>query len=78
MKILLLLTVLLTTGPAFAGIESRADSVKASVQGKTDYHAHMARELVIVAQEEKDQQHLADAAVFMDEAEKHAAQSGGK
>jgi len=60
-----------------ASIESRTEALNAQLQGNNSYHAHLARELASVAQEERDQHDLNTARAFMNMAEEHAAQAGG-
>jgi len=79
MRIILCLFALLAFSlPASAAsIESRTEAVNAQLQGNNSYHAHLARQLADVAQEEKDQHDLRTARSFMNMAEGHAAQAGG-
>ncbi|MDX8388557.1 MAG: hypothetical protein R8M46_08545 [Ghiorsea sp.] len=63
---------------AAANIADRADALKASVQDNQSYDAHMARELSLIAEQEKAQNEINVANAFMSEAEKHAAKAGAK
>jgi len=60
-----------------ASIESRTEAINAQLQGNNSYHAHLARQLASVAQEEMDQHDLNVARTFMNMAEENAAQAGG-
>ncbi len=77
-KILLLVAIFSSANMAWADIESRANAVHVSVEGKHNYHAAMARELVSIAEEEKGQHEVSVANAFMAEAEKHASMAGDK
>jgi len=54
-----------------ASIEDRAATIKSNLKGDESYHAHMARALSDVAEDEKGHREVAVARAFMDEAEKH-------
>jgi len=60
-----------------AGVEDRAASVRAELQGNNSYHAHLARELAGIAEDEIGQHDLNAAKSFMEMAEEHASQAGG-
>ncbi len=80
--ILLLFTLFAFALPAtsagfFASLDERADAMNAQLEGKSDYHAYLARELADIAFEEKSQHDTGVAKEFMSMAEEHAAQSGG-
>lgn len=82
MKIFLFLFTLFAFSlPAQAGmftsIESRAEHVNAQTQGNNGYHAHLARKLASIAEEEKSQHDMEAAREFIRMAEDHAAQAGG-
>jgi len=76
--IIITFALLSFVGSASANIEDRVNAVKASVEGKHDYHANMARELATIADEEKSQNEPSVAGTFMKEAEKHASQARAK
>ncbi|RMH60391.1 MAG: hypothetical protein D6678_06005 [Zetaproteobacteria bacterium] len=57
-------------------IEERAAELDAQVKGKTDYHAHLARELAMAASAEKAQHDTKVAQALMSLAEREAAKSG--
>ncbi len=77
-KLLFLVAMFSSANIALADIESRAEAVASSINGKHDYHAEMARELVSIAEEEKGQHEVSVANAFMSEAEKHASMAGDK
>ncbi len=54
-----------------ASIEDRAATIRSALKGDESYHAHMARALSDVAEDEKGHREVAVARAFMDEAEKH-------
>jgi len=76
--------MLVMVTPALAGpfgltdksIEERAQALETELAGKQDYHAHLARELAMVAREEKSQHDLPVAKTIMSLAEREAAKSG--
>ncbi|MBL4775340.1 MAG: hypothetical protein JKY87_04725 [Mariprofundus sp.] len=61
----------------FTSIEDRTETMNAQLQGNNSYHAHLARELASVAEDEKAQHDSSVAKEFMHMAEQHAAQAGG-
>ena len=61
----------------FTSIEDRTEAINAQLQGNNSYHAHLARELASVAEDEKAQRYTSVAKEFMTMAEQHAAQAGG-
>ncbi len=65
------------TAGVFDSVDDRAARVEAQVQGRHDYHAELARELVSAAQDERSQHDLRAARQLMDLAEQ-AAGKGGK
>lgn len=83
MKLTLILAALLAcsinaNAGVFTSTETRAEAIKAQLEGNNNYHAHLARELASIAEVEKDQHDVAVAQEFMRMAEEHAAQAGGK
>jgi len=60
-----------------AGVEERAEAVNAQLNGNNNYHAHLARELASIAEDEIGQHDLNAARAFMEMSEEHAAQAGG-
>lgn len=76
----LLLTLFAFALPANAGwftsVEDRGETLEAQLEGNNSYHAHLARELSLIASEEKDQHDLAAAHEFIKMAEEHAARAG--
>ena len=81
-SILLLITLFAFSLPAsaalFVSIEDRSDAIAAQTQGNNSYHAHLARELAVIAVVEKGQHDLEAAKEFIKLAEEHAAKAGGK
>ena len=77
-KILFLVAIFSSANIAWADIESRANAVHSSVEGKHGYHAAMAKELVSIAEDEVSQHEASVASAFMSEAEKHASMAGDK
>jgi len=83
MKAILLILTLFTfalpatSGGFFVSIDERTNAMNEQLQGKNDYHAHLARALADIAAEEKAQRDSSVAKEFMSMAEAHAAQSGG-
>ncbi len=78
MRITLLLCALFAFSmSANAGVEDRAAALNTQLKGNHNYHAHLARELAGVAEEELGQHDTNTARSFMEMAEKHAAQAGG-
>jgi len=78
-KIILFLCALFafSISASAAGVEERAETINAQLKGNNNYHAHLARELSGIAEDEISQHDLNAARAFMEMAEEHAAQAGG-
>lgn len=85
-RLLMGILFLAFASPAFAGplglldksIEERAKAVNAQIAGQQNYHAYLAKELIIAAKAEKNQHDTKVAKAIMSLAEEHAAKAGGK
>jgi hypothetical protein len=60
-----------------AGVQERADTLNAQLQGQHDYHASLAKELADIAEIEIGQHDMHAARAFIEMAEEHAAKAGG-
>ncbi|MFQ5345573.1 MAG: hypothetical protein ACE5DZ_06395 [Mariprofundus sp.] len=60
-----------------ASVETRAEALRAQLEGNNSYHAHLARELASFAEDEKGQHDIIVAKSFMNKAEEEAAKAGG-
>jgi len=76
----LLLTLFVFALPANAGwftsVEERSEKLETQLEGNNSYHAHLARELAAIANDEKSQYDMEAAHEFIKMAEEHAAQAG--
>jgi len=61
----------------FTSVEDRASAVRSELNGNNNYHAHLARELASIAEDEISQHDLNAARAFIEMSEEHAAQAGG-
>ncbi|MDX8412295.1 MAG: hypothetical protein R8K46_10580 [Mariprofundaceae bacterium] len=59
-------------------IDNAAASIIASVEGKNDFHAHMARKLAAIAIHERRDRDREDAREFINMASQHAEQAQGQ